>query len=104
VDSFFDANPMSQLGWIATKNKSAKKLFEMSGNARKHSEFVRALKSNQVCKGEPSFESALLLAQSTLKHMPSHTSREILIIAGSLTTCDQVDLLGTIKVKVQTIC
>lgn len=33
------------------------------------------------------------------RHMPSHASREVLIIYGSLTTCDPGDILETVKVS-----
>lgn len=34
------------------------------------------------------------------RHMPSHASREVLALFGSLTTCDPGDILQTIKVHV----
>ena len=37
------------------------------------------------------------MAMSTLKNMPAHTSREILVLFGSLTTCDPSDINSTIK-------
>jgi len=98
VDAFFDANPMSQLGWIGMRNKMAEKLSEMSGNPRKQIEFVKSMRSKYTCGGEPSLQNALEMALSTLKHMPTHTSREVLIIMGSLTTCDPGDITQTIKV------
>ena len=33
------------------------------------------------------------------RHMPSHASREVLVIFGSLTTCDPGDIIETSKVK-----
>ncbi|CAL8139108.1 unnamed protein product [Orchesella dallaii] len=95
VDEFFDGNPMSQLGWIGTRNKTAEKIADMSGNSRKHVEVVKSL-NNYACGGEPSFQNALEIALSSLRHMPSHTSREILLIHGSLTTCDPGDVNATI--------
>lgn len=99
VDEFFDGNPMSQLGWIGTRNKGAEKIAEMSGNSRKHVEVVRTL-DKIVCGGEPSFQNALEIALSSLRHMPNHTSREILMIHGSLTTCDPRDINTTIMVSI----
>jgi len=34
------------------------------------------------------------------RHMPSHASREVLTVFGSLTTCDPGDILETVKVGV----
>jgi len=97
IHSFFDGNPMSQLGWIGTRNKKAEKLAEMSGNVWKHLELVtKTLDNKTKCSGEPSLQNAIEMALSALKHMPTHTSREIIIINGSLTTCDPGDINSTI--------
>lgn len=37
------------------------------------------------------------MAISVLKYMPEHSSREILTVCGSLTTCDPFDINFTIK-------
>ncbi|XP_074654327.1 general transcription factor IIH subunit 2-like isoform X2 [Tubulanus polymorphus] len=96
VEEYFDQNPISQLGIIVTRSKRSEKLTELGGNPKRH---IAALKTLQkkTCQGEPSLQNVLELASQTLKHMPSHTSREILIIMGSLTTCDPGDILQTIK-------
>ncbi|GBP01995.1 General transcription factor IIH subunit 2 [Eumeta japonica] len=47
--------------------------------------------------GEPSLQNGLDLAMKTLKVVPSHASREILVIMGSLTTCDPIDITQTIE-------
>lgn len=47
--------------------------------------------------GEPSLQNGLELALQTLKMIPAHASREILLILGSLTTCDPSDISETIE-------
>uniref|UniRef100_A0ACB8ER87 General transcription factor IIH subunit 2 n=1 Tax=Sphaerodactylus townsendi TaxID=933632 RepID=A0ACB8ER87_9SAUR len=96
VEEYFDQNPISQVGIIVTKGKRAEKLTELSGNPRKH---VAALKKavDMSCNGEPSLYNALNLATQTLKHMPGHTSREVLVIFSSLTTCDPSNIYDLIK-------
>jgi transcription initiation factor TFIIH subunit 2 len=84
VDEFFDGNPMSQMGWIGTRNKKAEKMSDLSGNSRKHMEVLKGLNDKFPCGGEPSFKNALEVALSSLRHLPNHTSREILLIHGSL--------------------
>lgn len=98
MDEFFDGNPMSQLGWICTRHKKADKLAELSGNPRKHLDVLKTIGEKVPCGGEPSFQNALELALGSLKHMPNHTSREVLLIHGSLTTCDPGDINLTIQV------
>ncbi|XP_023243167.1 general transcription factor IIH subunit 2-like [Centruroides sculpturatus] len=96
VEEYFDQNPISQLGFIITKNKRADKISELSGNPKQH---INVLKnaSEMVCAGEPSIQNALELSSKTLRNMPGHTSREVLIIMGSLTTCDPGNIYTTIE-------
>ncbi|XP_035697454.1 general transcription factor IIH subunit 2-like [Branchiostoma floridae] len=96
IEEYFDQNPISQLGVITTKNKRAEKLTELGGNPKRHVTQLRTL-SSASCVGEPSIMNSLDLAAQTLKHMPTHTSREVLIIMGSLTTCDPGDINITMK-------
>lgn len=53
-----------------------------------------------ACSGEPSLQNALELALRSLRMLPSHASREILILMGSLTTCDPGDISVTVQVSV----
>ncbi|XP_055055109.2 general transcription factor IIH subunit 2 [Misgurnus anguillicaudatus] len=96
VEEYFDQNPISQIGIITTKNKRAEKLTDLAGNPKKH---IAALKKavDSTCIGEPSLYNSLNMAMQTLKHMPAHTSREILIIFSSLTTCDPANIYELIQ-------
>ncbi|KAK7933700.1 hypothetical protein WMY93_004596 [Mugilogobius chulae] len=96
VEEYFDQNPISQIGLITTKNKRAEKLTDLAGNPSKHVSALRKA-SDTVCLGEPSLYNALNLALSALRHMPSHTSREVLIVMSSLTTCDPNNIYQLIK-------
>ncbi|GFY39898.1 general transcription factor IIH subunit 2 [Trichonephila inaurata madagascariensis] len=95
IEEYFDQNPISQLGIICTKNKRAEKLTELAGNPKQH---INVLQNSAklACVGEPSLQNALELAIQTLRFMPTHTSREILVIFGSLTTCDPGDIYETV--------
>ncbi|KAG9354377.1 hypothetical protein JZ751_001084 [Albula glossodonta] len=96
VEEYFDQNPISQVGIIITRNKRAEKLTDLAGNPRKHVEALRKA-VDTPCVGEPSLYNSLSLAMQTLKHMPGHTSREILIIFSSLTTCDPANIYELVK-------
>ncbi|XP_075237603.1 general transcription factor IIH subunit 2 Ssl1 [Lycorma delicatula] len=97
IDEFFDQNPISQMGIIITKNKRADKIAELAGNAQKHLSVIQSQFSQpSQCSGEPSLQNALDLAFSSLRMLPTHASREVLIIMGSLTTCDPGDITQTI--------
>ena len=103
VDDFFDQNPIGQLGFITTKAKRAQIISEMSGTSQNHIKAIDQLSSEIIktnaieCTGEPSLQNSLELAEKTLKNMPGHTSREILLIMGSLTTCDPGQVYTTIE-------
>jgi len=59
---------------------------------------LRALrnKRNQETSGEPSLQNALDMACASLVNVPSHGSREVLVVYGSLTTCDPGDIYDTV--------
>ncbi|XP_032239653.2 general transcription factor IIH subunit 2 [Nematostella vectensis] len=96
ITEYFDQNPISQLGLIITKNKRAEKLSELSGNPKHHISTIQSACS-KPCVGEPSLQNALVLAMQSLKHMPGHVSREVLVLMGSLTSCDPGDITETVK-------
>ncbi|CAG8789587.1 42522_t:CDS:2 [Gigaspora margarita] len=87
---FFDQNPISQLGVIVSKSGVAEKLMGLTGNPMDNINVLK--KKNIDTDGEPSLQNALEMA----RHVPAHGSREILIIMGSLTSCDPGDINETI--------
>ncbi|XP_015042798.1 general transcription factor IIH subunit 2 [Drosophila pseudoobscura] len=95
IEEFFDQNPISQMGIIALKAKRAEKITELTGTSRVHLKALEGL-ANVPLTSEPSLQNGLDLALKTLKVVPSHASREIVIVMGSLTTCDPVDINLTI--------
>lgn len=68
---------------------------DLAGSARKHTKAIKELTKVSLT-GEPSLQNGLELALQTLKMIPSHASREIVIIMSSLTTCDPTDITETI--------
>lgn len=99
IDEFFDENPISQVGLIAMKNKRAEKVAELSGSAKKHVKVINEL-NKVTLVGEPSLQNGLEMAMDTLKLVPAHASREILVILSNLTICDPHDILKTIEVRI----
>eukprot|EP01117_Protostelium_nocturnum_P011437 TRINITY_DN4147_c0_g1_i5.p1 TRINITY_DN4147_c0_g1~~TRINITY_DN4147_c0_g1_i5.p1 ORF type:complete len:335 (-),score=82.46 TRINITY_DN4147_c0_g1_i5:33-1037(-) len=91
---YFDQNPLSQLGVIVSRGAVAEKITELSGNPNKHIQTLKA-HSNNV-EGEMSLQNSLEVAKSSLCYIPKYGSREVLIIFGSLTTCDPGDIFETI--------
>lgn len=103
---FYDQNPISQIGVIAVKNGKGHKVSELGSNINKH---ISNIKSLTGCEGKFSLYNGLELAFKTLSNMPSYASREILIVAGSLTSVDprpiseMVTKLTDCNVRVSTI-
>lgn len=95
IQEFFDQNPISQMGVIALKGKRAEKLTELTGTSKRHIQAIKDLAKLNP-SGEPSLQNGLEMALKALKVLPSHASREILVVMGSLTTCDPVDINATI--------
>ncbi|RKP23119.1 Ssl1-like-domain-containing protein [Syncephalis pseudoplumigaleata] len=96
IGEYFDQNPISQLGIIVTRDGIAEKLTELSGNPMEH---IRVLKEKKLkeAAGEPSLQNALETARISLNHVPPHGSREVLVLFGSLTTCDPGNIFDTIE-------
>ncbi len=65
--SYFDQNPISQLGLIITSDKLAIKHCELVGNPKKFVDLLHKLKKIET-KGEPSIQNALELSMKTLKY------------------------------------
>uniref|UniRef100_D3TRH4 General transcription factor IIH subunit n=4 Tax=Glossina TaxID=7393 RepID=D3TRH4_GLOMM len=97
IEEFFDQNPVSQMGLIVLKSKRAEKITALTGTAKLHLNALESL-SKISLSGEPSLQNGLDLALKSLKVVPSHASREILVIMASLTTCDPVDINVTIDI------
>lgn len=110
---FVDQNPISQICFITTRNKRAERITDLNGNLKTQLDVLQS-KIDEQCYGEASLQNALHLAYTTLRlvrwilmsltsakfisfrHMPPHTSKEVLVIMGSLTTCDPSNIHTTI--------
>ena len=82
---FYDQNPISQIGVIAVKSGKSQKISELSSNINKHISNIKALTE---CEGLFSLYNGLDVAYKSLSSMPAYASREVVIVAGSLTSVD----------------
>ncbi|KAJ5775973.1 uncharacterized protein N7511_000984 [Penicillium nucicola] len=96
VREFFEQNPISQLGVLGLRDGLALRVSDMSGNPTEHLAAIQALKT-QDPKGLPSLQNGLDMARGALFHTPSHGTREVLIIFGSLLSSDPGDIHQTIS-------
>jgi len=98
LEEFASLNPISQTALVVTRAKRAELVSELAGNPRRHSAALRRLaEAANPTKGEPSLQNALNLALRGLRNMPPHASREVLVLMGSLTTCDPGDVEATVE-------
>ena len=96
VTEFFEQNPISQLGIIGMRDGIALNISPLSGNPNDHIANLQKLRQEGP-KGQPSLQNALNMAHGWLYHAPSHTTREVLILFGSLLSSDPDDIHTTIS-------
>lgn len=101
IVDFFAQNPISQLGFIICHDGIAEKVTELSGNPIEQSKRVRTKWESFMAKGgtnggELSIQNGLEMAKNALAQIPPYGSREILLIAAALSTCDPGDIFATI--------
>ncbi|KAJ5461072.1 General transcription and DNA repair factor IIH subunit ssl1 [Penicillium daleae] len=99
VREFFEQNPISQLGVLGLRDGLALRVSDISGNPTEHLTAIQELKT-QDPKGLPSLQNGLEMARGALFHTPSHGTREVLVIFGSLLSSDPGDIHQTINTLV----
>lgn len=108
VREFFEQNPISQMSVLGMHDGLCIRVSELSGNPAEHIAAINGLRfprSPQDIpkepKGSPSLQNALELARATLYHTPSHGTREVIIVFGSLLSLDPGDIHQTIRACVR---
>lgn len=96
IREYFEQNPISQLGIIATRNGVAEPISDMSGNPAEHIKAIEKQRRKGEPSGQPSLENALEMARAALFHAPSHGTREVLLVMGALNSVDPGDVHRTI--------
>ncbi|EDR09037.1 uncharacterized protein LACBIDRAFT_249203, partial [Laccaria bicolor S238N-H82] len=100
IAEWFDQNPLGQIGVVGMRAGIGERIGEMSGNPQDVLKYI-AERHKLEPTGEPSLQNAIEMARSSMNHLPTHSSREILIIFGSLTTCDPGNIHDTIDTCVK---
>jgi transcription initiation factor TFIIH subunit 2 len=104
VREFFEQNPISQMSVLGMHDGVCIRVSELSGNPAEHVAAIQGLRSKddgKEPKGAPSLQNALELARATLYHTPSHGTREVIVVFGSLMSLDPGDIHQTIKACVR---
>jgi len=108
VREFFEQNPISQMSVLGMHDGLCIRVSELSGNPAEHIAAIQGLRVprnpqdfSKEPKGSPSLQNALELARATLYHTPSHGTREVIIVFGSLLSLDPSDIHQTIRACIQ---
>ncbi|KAG8695059.1 hypothetical protein FRC08_008063, partial [Ceratobasidium sp. 394] len=108
VAEWCEQNPLGQVGVVGMRAGIGERIVEMTGNPH---DVLRAIADKRKLEpaGEPSLQNAIEIARAGMSHLPAHSSREIVIIFGSLTTCDPGDIYETLdscvkdKIKISVV-
>lgn len=104
VIDYFDQNPLSQLSIVVTYNSKGWKYSDLSGNVDIQLKAIQRLGKDES-GGNASLSNGLLTCSSILSCAASYSTREVLIIYGSLNTTDSSNILDRIKeLKDNKIC
>lgn len=108
VREFFEQNPISQMSVLGMHDGLCIRVSELSGNPADHIMKIQGLRTpanpqdfSKEPKGSPSLQNALELARATLYHTPSHGTREVIVVFGSLLSLDPGDIHQTIRACVR---
>ncbi|KAF5317230.1 hypothetical protein D9611_003844 [Ephemerocybe angulata] len=95
IAEWFDQNPLGQIGIVGMRAGLGERICEMSGNPQ---DVLKSIADRHKLEpvGEPSLQNAVEMARTTMSHLPTHSSREMVIIFGSLTTCDPGNIHETL--------
>lgn len=96
VSEFFDQNPISQMGIIGMKDGLSMLISDLDGNPNEHISALQDLRKQEP-RGDPSLQNALEMSRGMLYHVPSHMTKEVLIVFGALLSSDPGDIKKTVK-------
>lgn len=85
--NFFEQNPISQISIVSTSNGNAKILTYLCGSLDLHLSCLENL-GDYTEEGTPSLHNALNISIAILKSAAKYSTKEILMIYGSLLSCD----------------
>ncbi|TFK97286.1 Ssl1-like-domain-containing protein [Pterulicium gracile] len=95
VAEWYDQNPLGQMAVVGMRAGLGERICSMTSSVQ---DVLKSISEKHKLEpsGEPSLQNAIEMARSAMSHLPSHASREILILFGSLTTVDPGNIHDTI--------
>ena len=92
VGAFLDENPLSSVSVLQCVDGRCARVSEMSGSSKAQLASLQLLPAEA---GEFSLQNSLEVAKAVLHNVPQHGSKEVLVLMGSLSTCDAGDIFET---------
>ncbi|OHS93140.1 General transcription factor IIH subunit 2 [Tritrichomonas foetus] len=87
ISGYIDQNPLSQVSIVTTFNYKAQIQTPLCGDIKLHLNTLQHL-TDITTAGEPSIYNALTVASNLLSTVPPYSTKEVLMIYGSLNSCD----------------
>ncbi|KJP90003.1 hypothetical protein AK88_00172 [Plasmodium fragile] len=100
LTNFFFKNPVGHVGVVALKNSCAKLMQPLTSNMDDIMDALRKERSMGL-QGSPSLQQGLEIAHDLLIDVPLYGTKEILIIYGSIRTCDKKNILNILNLIVK---
>ncbi|ANQ09543.1 Ssl1-like protein [Plasmodium coatneyi] len=96
LKNFFFKNPVGNVGVVALKNSAAKLIQPLTSNM---GDIMNALVKERSTglQGSPSLQQGLEIAYDLLADIPLYGTKEILILYGSIRTCDKKNILNIVN-------
>ncbi|SPJ11872.1 TFIIH basal transcription factor subunit, putative [Plasmodium sp. DRC-Itaito] len=100
LKNFFFKNPVGHVGVVALKNSSAKLIQPFTSNV---DDILNSILKERTAglQGSPSLEEGLQIAHDLLIDMPLYGTKEVLIMYGSIRTCDKKNILNVLELLVK---
>ena len=96
VTDFFEQNPISQISIISASNGRSRILTSLCGDVDIHLKCIDKL-GDYVEEGIPSIHNAMHVAVAILKSAAMYSTREVLMVYGSLNCCDNAPIDPILK-------
>ncbi|EEB98625.1 hypothetical protein MPER_01834, partial [Moniliophthora perniciosa FA553] len=96
VLEWFDQNPLGQMGVVVPIEVGS--LIYSNFEPGNPQDVLRSISDRHKLEpmGDPSLQNAIDMARNSMNHLPTHSSREIVILFGSLTTVDPGNIHETL--------
>ncbi|VWU52130.1 general transcription factor IIH subunit 2 [Hepatocystis sp. ex Piliocolobus tephrosceles] len=98
--NFYFKNPVGHVAVVALKNSTAKLIQPFTSNLEDVLESITKERGLGL-QGSPSLQEGLEIANNLLSDIPLYGTKEIIILYGSIRTCDKKNILNTLNILLE---